>query len=159
MVLAIAALFVHLHAVAAVSQPIAAVSISEEQSSSTNSSSDSASTAEPMTAEPSANETLLASNTGLTLNFAPSFDGSQAPNSPETALSPSSFSSVVRSSEALSAIRVATPESKALRFVEAESAPSRRRWLALAPPSTRRRRLTPTPRAWPSAGARLKPIR
>jgi len=132
MVLAIAALFVHLHAVAAISQPIAGVSTSEEQSSSTNSSGDLASTAELMTAEPSANKTLLATNTGLTLSAAPSFDGSQAPSSSETALSPSSFSSVVRGSETLSAIRIATPESKALRFVDVESAPSRRKWLALA---------------------------
>ena len=125
MVLAIAALFVHLHAAAAVSQPISGVSASEEQSGSASAISAPVS---PVSAEQSTNQTLLASNTGLT----PSFDGSHAPNSSETELSPSSFASVVRSSESLSAIRVATPESKALRFVDAESTPSRRKWLALA---------------------------
>lgn len=124
MVLAIAALFVHLHAFAAVSQPIADVSTSE-QSRSTSVISDPVA---PVSAEHSSNETLLASNTSP----ATSLDGSQAPSSAETALSPSSFSSVVRSSETLSAIRIATPESKALRFVEAKSVSSRRKWLALA---------------------------
>ncbi|HWF37632.1 MAG TPA: hypothetical protein VG322_03875 [Candidatus Acidoferrales bacterium] len=129
MVLAIAALFVHLHAVAAVSQPLAAVSSSQERSSGTSEVSASAAAA---LAEQTTKETLLATNTGLTLSAAPSFDGSQAPSSSETALSPSSFASVVRSSESLSAIRIVTPESKALRFVEPESTPSRRKWLALA---------------------------
>ncbi len=136
MVLAIAALLVHLHTVAAVAPPIAGVSTSfstpDEQSSSASVVSSAAVPAAPVATQDATNETLLASNTGLTPSFAPSFDGSQASNSSETALSPSSFASVVRSSETLSAIRIATPESKALRFVEAESAPSRRKWLALA---------------------------
>jgi hypothetical protein len=52
--------------------------------------------------------------------------------SENNALSPASFSSVVKSSESLSAIRVGISDSKVRRFTSPEATPSRRQWLALA---------------------------
>jgi hypothetical protein len=133
MVLAIAALFLNLHAVAAVSDPVSGpVSLPAAPIARSSETNGAANVSVSSPSAPAESEPLLASNTAPAATSLASLDGSTTQPSSDPSLSPSSFASVVRSSESLSVIRVATPESKALHYVEPESLPSRRKWLALA---------------------------
>lgn len=129
MVLAIAALFVHLHAVAAVSDTVSPQPAVVSASSTASNTETRSSSPVPVAKAQRTQEKLLASNTGFA---ATGLDSMSSQTSSGTPLSASNFASVIRGSDSLSAIRVATPGAKALRFIEPESLPSRRKWLALA---------------------------
>jgi hypothetical protein len=127
MVLAIAALLFHLNAIPAAVEPIGqvvpAVNAAQIQQASAGSAP---SSTRPAAAQEQADEKLVANATSAT------GDNLRPQGSESDALSPASFSSVVRSSDALAAIRVGTSDSTARRFTAPESLPSRRQWLALA---------------------------
>lgn len=127
MVLAIAALVFHVHAI-----PSAVESIGQAVPAADSAQIQASTNTRPLPIVfehplQHPNEKLLASVTS-----AVNGDNLRSQGSENNTLSAASFSSVVRSSESLSAIRVGTSHSTVRRFTGPESLPSRRQWLALA---------------------------
>jgi hypothetical protein len=128
MVLAIAALVLHLNAIPAAVESTARVAPLANSVQAQQISTDTAPSSRKFDGtEKAADEKLMASATSVV-----SGENLRPQGVENDALSPASFSSVVKSSESLAAIRVNVQEPKARRFTAPESLPSRRQWLALA---------------------------
>jgi hypothetical protein len=129
MVLAIAALVFHLNAIPAVVETVGQVapapkSVATVQRASSNSI--------PLPTEFAASEKQTDEKLVASATSAVSGETLKPQGSGNNALSPASFSSVVKSSESLSAIRVGTTDAKVRRFTAPQATPSRRQWIALA---------------------------
>jgi hypothetical protein len=128
MVLAIAALAFQLSPIPAITESVVPPPRAAESSVA---SSTATAVNRPASSAPAAAaaEALFASNTD---QIASGLDGAEAHAAIAPAINSGSFALAVRKSESLSTLRVVAPDSKAFRFVSAESLPSRRKWLALA---------------------------